>query len=54
MASPRQVEANLRNAKSSTGPKTGTGKIAASKNALQYGLLSKEAMLPGEKPLGFF
>jgi hypothetical protein len=48
MASPRQIAANQQNAKLSRGPKTGAGKAAAAKNALHHGLLSKDAMLPGE------
>lgn len=54
MVSLPQIEANRRNAKSSTGPKTGPGKIVASKNALQHGLLSEEALLPGESSSDFF
>src|SRR5512135_2242339 len=48
MSSVRQIEANRRNAKSSSGPKTDAGKAAAAKNSLQHGLLSQEAILPGE------
>ena len=48
MASPRQIAANRLNAKSSHGPKTDAGKAIAAKNALQHGLLSQEAILPGE------
>jgi hypothetical protein len=48
MASPRQIEANQRNAKLSHGPQTVAGKAAAAKNSLQHGLLSEEAILPGE------
>lgn len=38
MASQRQIEANRRNAKRSTGPKTVVGKANASHNALCHGL----------------
>ena len=48
MASARQIEANRLNARSSRGPKTDAGKAIAAKNALQHGLLSQEAILPGE------
>ena len=48
MASARQIEANRLNAKSSHGPKTDAGKAIAAQNALQHGLLSQEAILPGE------
>jgi hypothetical protein len=48
MASPRQIEANQRNGKLSRGPKTGAGKAASAKNALQHGLLSSDAVLFSE------
>ncbi|MGY3492316.1 hypothetical protein ACVW1B_001735 [Bradyrhizobium sp. USDA 4502] len=38
MTSDRQIEANRRNAKRSTGPKTGQGKLRSSRNALRHGL----------------
>ena len=38
MASERQIEANRRNAKRSTGPRTTGGKIRSSQNALRHGL----------------
>jgi hypothetical protein len=38
MASIRQIEANRRNAKRSTGPKTAGGKARSSRNALRHGL----------------
>jgi len=38
MASERQFEANRKNAKRSTGPKTGAGKARSSRNALRHGL----------------
>ncbi|MBZ5632271.1 MAG: hypothetical protein LAO55_04010 [Acidobacteriia bacterium] len=53
MASARQIEANQRNAKFSRGPRTSAGKAAAAKNALRHGLLSEEAMLPGESALDY-
>src|SRR4051794_28327039 len=38
MASNRQIEANRRNAKRSTGPRTEQGKTRSSRNALRHGL----------------
>ncbi len=38
MASKRQIEANRRNAKRSTGPKTHSGKVRSSGNAKRHGL----------------
>lgn len=38
MASERQIEANRRNAKHSTGPKTDQGKVRSSQNARRHGL----------------
>ncbi|WP_456822168.1 hypothetical protein [Bradyrhizobium sp. USDA 4502] len=38
MASDRQIEANRRNAKHSTGPKTDQGKVRSSRNARRHGL----------------
>jgi hypothetical protein len=38
MTSNRQIEANRRNSRKSSGPRTATGKSAASRNALRHGL----------------
>ena len=48
-----QRVANRRNAKKSTGPKTQSGKIAASKNALKHGLLSKYVVIHDENQADF-
>ena len=48
MTSDKKVEANRRNARKSTGPRTPTGKAAVRLNALTHGLLSQEVLLPGE------
>lgn len=40
-SSPRKIEANRRNAKKSTGPKTSVGKVMSSWNSTKHGLLSK-------------
>ena len=53
MASEKQDRANRRNAKKSTGPKTPQGKAAVRLNATKHGLLSKEALLPGEDEVAF-
>jgi hypothetical protein len=48
MASDKQIRANRRNARKSTGPKTQQGKAAVSHNALKHGLLSRQTLLPNE------
>ena len=44
----RQIEANRHNATKSTGPKTPQGKAVVALNAMQHGLLSREAVIEGE------
>jgi hypothetical protein len=44
MATDKQITANRRNARSSTGPKTAAGKASSSRNALRHGVLSKNAV----------
>lgn len=44
----KQLAANRKNAKASTGPKTAEGKAISKYNALKHGLLSKEALLDDE------
>jgi hypothetical protein len=48
MTSQRQIEANRRNAKRSTGPKTLAGKAAVKKNALKHGLTSANVAVESE------
>jgi len=48
MASDKQIRANRRNARKSTGPKTPEGKAAVSLNPLKHGLLSQQTLLPNE------
>jgi AcrR family transcriptional regulator len=48
MATQKQIEANLRNAQHSTGPRTQEGKNRVSLNALKHGLTAKTVVLPGE------
>jgi len=49
----KQVEANRRNARNSTGPTTLEGKRASRLNALTHGLRAKEVIIPGESPAEF-
>jgi hypothetical protein len=48
MATEAQINANRRNAKRSTGPRTPVGKERSSRNALRHGLLARESVLPDE------
>jgi hypothetical protein len=48
MTSDKQNEANRRNARKSTGPKTPESKARVRLNTLKHGLLSREILLPGE------
>jgi len=49
MTSEKQIKANRRNARKSTGPKTPEGKAIVRSNALKHGLRSESALLlPGE------
>jgi hypothetical protein len=43
MATPAQIEANRRNARKSTGPKTAAGKAASSRNAVTHGMTASIA-----------
>src|SRR5262245_13693746 len=47
MASERQIAANRRNAARSTGPRTASGKVRSSKNALRHGF----AAFGGQSPM---
>ena len=48
MSTQKQIEANRRNAQRSTGPKTPEGKARSALNALQHGIRSSLAVIPGE------
>ena len=48
MASPKQIEANRRNAKKATGPRTSAGKRKVALNAVKHGLLAQQVVLPNE------
>ena len=49
MATQKQIKANRRNARKSTGPKTDQGKEAVSQNAVKHGLFA-ESVIKGENP----
>jgi len=53
MSTTRQIEANRRNARLSTGPRTPQGKAAVSLNSLRHGLRARRVVLPGEKQEDF-
>ena len=48
MTSKRQIEANRRNAKKSTGPRSDAGKAAVALNGIKHGLLSRHVLIKGE------
>ena len=48
MATAKQIAANRKNAKKSTGPRTPEGKVRSSMNALKHGLSTPYGLLPGE------
>jgi hypothetical protein len=45
MATPKQIDANRRNATRSTGPRTAAGKAASSRNALQTGIFARSHVI---------
>ncbi len=51
--SQKRIDANRRNAKKSTGPRTPEGKSHSRFNRLQHGLAAKVTVLPGEDPAAF-
>ena len=50
MATQKQIDANRRNARQSTGPRTPEGKAASKFNALQHGIYATETVIAGEVP----
>jgi len=44
----KQINANRKNAKKSTGPKTPEGKATVAFNAMKHGILSRQVLLPDE------
>ena len=53
MATERQINANRRNARLSTGPRTTEGRSASCLNGLVHGLRSQLIAIPGENPSEF-
>lgn len=53
MTSEKQIKANKKNAKQSTGPKTEKGKQMSSMNALSHGLTAEQVVIEGEEPADF-
>ena len=54
MATQKQIEANRRNARKSTGPKTAAGKAASSTNALSHGLTAARDVLLADESADAF
>src|SRR5437868_12768635 len=50
---PKQSEARAGNAQHSTGPKSPMGKATSSMNAVKWGFLSRQTVLPGESQAEF-
>ena len=50
MSSQQQIDANRRNAKKSTGPRTAGGRKRSRMNALKHGMAAEEVVMPGEDP----
>jgi hypothetical protein len=48
MSSPRQIEANRRNALKSTGPTSANGKHVSRRNALRHGFTAETVLEPLE------
>jgi len=53
MTTQKQTEANRRNAQSSTGPQSRTGKAKSKMNAMKHGLLAEHIVVRGEDPAEF-
>jgi hypothetical protein len=53
MATEKQIAANRRNARLSTGPRTPEGKAVSRFNARKHGLAARELLLPGESDTEF-
>ena len=53
MSTEKQIAANRRNARKSTGPKSENGKSRTRLNALRHGLTAEQAVLPHEDPQNY-
>jgi hypothetical protein len=53
MASHKQIEANRRNARKSTGPRTPAGRAVSRQNALRHGLTAGDIIVRGESEAEF-
>src|SRR5262245_14502915 len=53
MVSPKKLEANRRNSRRSTGPRTPTGKVHSCMNAVKHGMTGRTLILPGEDAAEF-
>ncbi len=53
MTTLKQIEANRRNSRGSTGPRTRTGKAESKMNAMKHGLLAEQVVVRGEDPVEF-
>ncbi len=53
MTTQKQIEANRRNSRRGTGPKTRTGKAESKTNAMKHGLLAADLVVRDEDPVEF-
>ncbi len=53
MTTLKRIEANRRNSRKSTGPKTRTGKTESKTNAMKHGLLAADLVVRDEDPVEF-
>ncbi len=53
MTTQKQIEANRRNSRGSTGPRTRTSKAESKMNAMKHGLLAEQVVVRGEDPVEF-